>query len=577
VRFPSSRWLAPVLITGGLLHNIFTTWGRWGEIVNDCGRELDTPLQLMHGHLLYADVRYWYGPFAPYLNALLFRLFGPRVDTLAWAGAASAAILAALGYRILRLFVARLPAAVAATSLLYVSAFVQIYANNSFNFVMPYSYAATYGILAALGSVYFLLRFLEDESRPWSLWVSVLLLMLTAACKLEPLAAALAAHGVFIAALLAQHSRATLRVALPIYGLGVVLTLTLYGGFYARVGPALWHDNLFLSANVTAGDYALARAGLLDWRSSLHDMLPSLGGWLVCFALIAVATRVQARRIAAWARAAITAVAAVAACGIVLWLGPLRLFRSLTVLLATSAIGLLWRYAAQRDGIDLRRLIVAAFALAALLRIALRAGAEHYGFYLIVPAFLSLAMLCFDLGERFGDRAPASWVIGTALIATVAFSHAQFTRAALLDTYGDAPIQAGTRRGSLPVALAYVGVVDEAVRFLETQPAGTRMIVAPVGCAITFVAGLDNALGMHTFLPLDFDGTYSENRVIRRLEVHPPDLVVYITFDTSEYGKHGFTEDYARDLGRWIMTRYVPVRRWTEHGYSILILRPRSA
>src|SRR5262249_21751593 len=70
------RITAALSLIGFFAMGAALTWNRWGDLIIDCGRELDTPRQLAEGKMLYRDVRYWYGPFAPYFNSVLFRVFG---------------------------------------------------------------------------------------------------------------------------------------------------------------------------------------------------------------------------------------------------------------------------------------------------------------------------------------------------------------------------------------------------------------------------------------------------------------------------------------------------------------------
>src|SRR5687767_1307079 len=147
------RFLAITIITAAFSHNLWTGWHRWGDPIIDCGRELDIPRQLLDGKTLYEDVRYWYGPLAPYTNALLYWIFGVHADVIAIAGWITAALAALLAYRIVRLFANRSVAVTAAVAILYINAFALYYAANIFNFVLPYSCPATYGTVIALASV----------------------------------------------------------------------------------------------------------------------------------------------------------------------------------------------------------------------------------------------------------------------------------------------------------------------------------------------------------------------------------------------------------------------------------------
>ncbi len=222
-----------------------------------------------------------------------------------------------------------------------------------------------------------------------------------------------------------------------------------------------------------------------------------------------------------------------------------------------------------------------AFGLGALPRILLRAGAEHYGFYLLAPGLVALAaLLAGEWPRRVGAAGRA--VVGataTAFLLAAAVGHAAGSAEAARTAYGPAgPALASGPRGSLPLPVPYVGTVDEAVRFLAGQPRESRVLVLPQGVGITFLAGLQNALGSHQFMPLDFGGGWDQPQLVARLEAAPPDFVVVTAADTREFGKQGFGIDYGLELARWISTRYAPVQAWRSPYYQVTVLarRPQS-
>lgn len=582
----SARLLAALGLLALVGANALLTWGRWGDVVTDCGRELDVALQLSQGRALYSEVRYWYGPLPPSLNALLFRAWGVSVDTLAGAGLVCAALLASLGYRLARLFTGRLAAWATAAALLQCCAFVQLYPNNIFNFVLPYTQAATYGITLALASVFWLVRHVL-RGRRRDLWLAAVALGLTALCKLEPLFAALVAHGSFLA-VTTWRERAGALGSLPPYLAGLALPAAVYGGLWARLGPALLNENILLVAAATAGDYALARAGLLDLGGSLRELALSLAGTLAVLALGTLLAR-QGQRLAAELPAAgparALALGGVAllsgglAAGLALVLGPGRLFRALPLLLL-AGLALAWR--SGRDSASAPRAlalaVACAFGLGALSRIILRAGAEHYGFYLLAPGLVALAALLAGEWPRLmvsGARVVPS-ATATAFLLAAAAGHAAATQEAARQAYGPAgPTLASGPRGALPVPVPYVGTVDEAVRFLARQARGSRVLVIPQGAGITFLAGSQNPLGSHQFLPSDFGGGWDEPHTIARLEAAPPDFVVVTAADTREYGKEGFGIDYGLELARWISARYAPAQAWRSPYYQVSVLARR--
>ena len=82
--------LSSLVLIGSALFSL--TWAHWGDLTVDCGREMYASAELVSGKTLYSDVWYPYNPGSPYLNSVLFRLFGVHLSVLYCAGA-----LAALG------------------------------------------------------------------------------------------------------------------------------------------------------------------------------------------------------------------------------------------------------------------------------------------------------------------------------------------------------------------------------------------------------------------------------------------------------------------------------------------------
>ena len=84
------------LLGTGLLR---LSWQKWTNIVWDYGRELYTPWRITCGQVLYKDVASLFGPFPPYWNALLFKVFGVSIMTLVLFNILLVAGITALMYR----------------------------------------------------------------------------------------------------------------------------------------------------------------------------------------------------------------------------------------------------------------------------------------------------------------------------------------------------------------------------------------------------------------------------------------------------------------------------------------------
>jgi hypothetical protein len=134
---PADERAAPAPILGALFphavlvavlaHNLHATWLHWGDAVIDSGRELEVARLLARGGLLYRDARHYYGPLAPYVNGLLFALFGAHMSVLMAAGVASAAAMAELLLALGRRLVGTIAATTIAAAFLYLCAFGHYY------------------------------------------------------------------------------------------------------------------------------------------------------------------------------------------------------------------------------------------------------------------------------------------------------------------------------------------------------------------------------------------------------------------------------------------------------------------
>ena len=189
--FTSRRAVALLLPAYGLL--LLGTWQRWTQPLIDHGREMNLPARLASGETLYQDVQFLYGPFAPYFNAALYRIFGTHLSVLHAAGAVVGALILLLLYWLARQLMSVQQAfAVAALAL------VTCALKSTGNYVQPYAYAALYGLLFSLSSLACLIRL--TQIRRWQ-WMSVagLCAGLAVICKPELALGALAASVAWLA------------------------------------------------------------------------------------------------------------------------------------------------------------------------------------------------------------------------------------------------------------------------------------------------------------------------------------------------------------------------------------------
>ena len=179
-------------------------------------------------------MRYYYGPLGLYSLALSFKLLGTSFTTAYLFGLAQAAAILAVFYALARQWLAPLTAGLATAVLLAIG-----FSGTAFNFVLPHTNSATFGVLCLLLSLLALAR-----ERVVLAGVAVGLVGLT---RPEFLAVAIGALVAFVIARWRFEGRtaawqAAWRMALPVFAIPAIVL----GAFAARVGThTLIAENLW--------------------------------------------------------------------------------------------------------------------------------------------------------------------------------------------------------------------------------------------------------------------------------------------------------------------------------------------
>ncbi|HWP66557.1 MAG TPA: hypothetical protein VNO26_11645 [Candidatus Limnocylindria bacterium] len=549
--------LVPALV---LAIGLACSWGRWGDIVIDWGRELEIARRLAAGERLYADVHYWYGPLAPHLNALLFTLFGVHTGVLQGAGLCSLLLMAGLLWALTARLGGVVLAAVASSAFLALCAFNHYYVSDIFNWVTPYAYPATYGMLFATGSLYALVRRLQNGGRIW-FGVALVLLALALLTKLEPAFAALTAHVAFASVIIRRGEQRLSSLALA-YGAVLTVTAALSTGFLATVASLI---------NARTAVPVMRYMGWSEWRAAVPAVASSALRLAACAIAPFAAVRLAAASgIPALGMAVATAIPIAAFAGV----SPELALRGLPIAVVLGLVDALRRLPAAASDV-----VLWAFAAGALARLPLAAGAYHYGFYLLpVPlAVVLLAWFC-RLPNLFGGtpRARAmSAVAAAAMVATLAWTHMRASAA----MYRNHTAHVVTVRGNVwllddvggfPFGQVYAATVER----LRAYPADTTVFAAPEGAGLAFLAGLPTWGPDLSYYPPAV-GPDADTRLRAALAADPPGLWLLLNFiDLRHYGSQGFGRDYGTESAAWLQQHYEPDRILP--GNTIVIARPRG-
>jgi len=150
----TAEWFARAVIVSVAGAVAWYTWGHWGDFQIDNGREIYVPAAILKGKLLFRDLWYMYGPLAPYLKALLFRIFGVHLTVLFILGLTLTIGTALVTLEIARQFNLGLVTSMVPSLFFLVEAFYPFIRN----FVFPYSYADSPASFLGMACLYFVIR-----------------------------------------------------------------------------------------------------------------------------------------------------------------------------------------------------------------------------------------------------------------------------------------------------------------------------------------------------------------------------------------------------------------------------------
>ena len=565
------------------------SWFRWGDLVIDLGREMYVPAKLASGSVLYRDIFYLYGPFSPYFNALLYKIFGTHILSLVLGGILVTALTSILLYKIARMFLNVFFATFLVLTFLFVLAFGHYVPIGNYNFILPYSYPATHAILFALGALYFLFRFL-DRSLVKDAYMAGVFIFLCAVSRVE--IGLMLVVSVLAGAVILKLSgvRALLFRPLVLYPLAG--SFLVYGIFFVMAGPHILESNLFdiLKSNTQASPFATMLSGANASAQNLALMLKAAVFYLFLALGLAgagYAAGWASRCKGAFARWSLyTGISVVALAGAVVFLKTVYSFelqyRSLPIMYVI--VGLLSLAAYVRSGRkpgELKLFILSLFSLCVVMRIIMNVHAWHYGFYILVPGLIVYYIFFFRILPQLTHHKfmTVAFYLGFTLVLVILMvDHFQISRAYYQHRTQPVP----SLRGEMSVVPGpQAEGVRQLVDFLRTKTAKDATVaVFPEGVTLNFLAERDNPLYYYSFLPPDMVRAHVEQSMVDDVAFKRPDYIVILQRDVQEYGSRGFGVDYGKKILAYIEKNYVPAAHtgplpFAPDNFSAVIFRSK--
>lgn len=510
------------------------SWNRWLDPIIDTGRDLYIPERLAHGATLYRDVRYQYLPLAPYLLTAITSAIGHSLASYTAIGIAQVVACAALLFTIARR-VANTAAGFAAAAM-FLGANATAANTWGANWIFPYSYAATIGMLALLAMTGALWRYVSERR---ALAVAICAALVASWCKLEYTAAVV---------LIVVVTWLIYRLPWRAFAMFVVAGAAslVVAGLVFHATP--WRENVF-AASLTSGAsakhfYALV-SGRADWALNLRD---AMFGLLASIAVVLV-LRMRSKMIA-------VALVAVIAC----WLGDHAFTRAFGLV---QWLALAWAVARDRTS---PLALFAITSIAATLRIPLNVSPAWYGFVLVVPVYLLIAYVVFAyLPSRgvYTHRMAHAWllVVAVFVVRDVWKQHG---------VYAAKQFPIVTMRGTFyDLNPDRAAVLND---FFARRLPGSLAVI-PEGITLNYLAAMPTTLTFHTFTPVETADAAIEQQIIGEMRAHAPERIAIVSRDVREFGYRGFGADYDLALAAWIRAHYRI--EWMKRGpaFELIVFR----
>lgn len=531
-----------VVLVGITIIYTVITWGRYGNIHIDFGRELYTAWRISEGDVLYRDIAWFNGPLSQYFNGLLFYVFGKSLDVLYAANLAILISVVILIYTIVLKLSDVAAAVVAVVFFLHISAFGYVTEVGNYNFIAPYSHEMSHGILLLLLSMFFLIRFYERQNKK-NAFICGFIVGLSILTKLEVAFATVVGifYGIYI---ITRHYSDVKRqqYLFPVALLGAVLPVVLSTLLFSLSMPfAAVIDSMVIPLRLTVSGQVRS-IPLYSFISGLYDVKLSL--WIVMWSMVAnicfiapllfvkifTLTKTKDRL---WGMpAALLSVLIV----LVLYLSVIGIYKRDIALYfpACWPIALLLsfmilsfkKYRNMRLYPVIMSMILCSFIL--ILKVLLKLMFSHYGAFFVIPSLMLFMVFIFTTigkspissGCKFVYRIYIVFMFFIILFPLTkdTYEHVEIFNISKYEKENIGHIYLNKNENMTVSLLHYI---DENIKGSET------VAILPQGAGINFFTGHVNPTRFITTLPLELIA-FGERNILKAYSEHSPDWIVVL-------------------------------------------------
>lgn len=574
-----------IIIAGSILFLLKITWMKWGDVIIDLGLEMYAPLEIARGKILYTNIHYIFGTFPRPLHAILYSLFGAHINILIACGISVTFLTAILLYKIARFFMNIFCSCLTALTFIFVCAFGNYVYINNYNFILPYAYPATYGLLFSLAAVYSLIRFIYKKRiidlAFYSISLSFVLL-----CKVET-AISLLVPAILAILLCPAYKKKIISILFSISFINILIAI--YCLFFLKTGGLMVYKNFISLLSSYSPIFLKTVMGVTDLNTNIYSIIwSSLLYIFVLLCFLSFDYILNSLKDNIPVRLFITFTVYLLSFLIIYFmriiLNPYIQYRTLPIICLVTIFYSLFKFFKEKEKeiyISILCLVLFSFLLTA--RIVLRVSAAHYGFYLLVPGLVSYYLFFYNIipgiFQNFTKNGLYYLCISVLFILLLVNHFASYQ-----PIYEHRTLEIKGERGSIKYLNNLMGIrYKELIEFLiNTAGPDETLVVMPEGVDINFFTGLDNPISSYIFR-LPHIGQHAEQqKVISQIYNAKVDYIVIVQRDTTEFGPSSFGVDYAVELFDWIKDNYEVIKifgpmPFTTPEFGIAVMKRKFA
>lgn len=535
--FNDIKWLIVLLLLA--LPIFLFTWKYQGHFVLDLGRELFYPQRILEGSVLYKDLFNIYGAF-PYLyNALLYKIFGINLNVLQVSGVLTACGIVSMVYLISRLFFDKL----LSFSLGFLALVLGCFSFHLFNFVLPYSFAMTYGLLFALIGIYLLIIFSREKIEKLYL-LSALFIGLAISCKYEFLPLVLVFG--FVEWKLGFDLKRCLKLLACVLMPTVICFSILF--LQGLTIPALVRNfkDIYAMATSQTLKFFYIISGLTFKKPTLGLLIRSFF-WFVAPLIVFIYSYVKFHSVSKWKTIFLSIAAFVVLSNHIS--NETFLFLPVTLFVLACIFFRKQSFSAQ---------ILTLCALLMSLKVFWGTALNSYGVFFIPILLIAVTKyLKPDYRKLVGMFLI---FVSIMFISTNINARKQYTG------------YVKTNKGSMHIDGVFNKNANAVIDFLRTKTSPEdRVVIFPEGLVMNFLADRKSDDYYNSLLPLYIE-TFGEKRLINHFNQVKPEYIIFHSFPTENYYFKSICKDFGLEFCSAVQKQYSP-ERFYNGSFQVLILK----